>query len=90
MSIGWDVIHLLVRFPLVLFSFTDKHSGQFSGTIENRLSDMRKVVRGCTRLNDFSGGGTVQEQEARVKALFDSFNLSDQQDISGKADVISS
>ncbi|KAG2106187.1 uncharacterized protein F5147DRAFT_775000 [Suillus discolor] len=54
---------------------------QFSSTIENRLSDMHKVVRGCIRLDDFSGGGTVQEQEARIKALFDSFNPSDQQDI---------
>ncbi|KAG1882847.1 uncharacterized protein F5891DRAFT_1203831 [Suillus fuscotomentosus] len=53
----------------------------FSGTIKNRLSDMHKVVQGCTRLDNFSGGGTVQEQEARVKALFDSFNSSDQQDI---------
>ncbi|KAG2089636.1 uncharacterized protein F5147DRAFT_658385 [Suillus discolor] len=80
---AWSVIlqHAVAHFPKGTSIGWEVIHLLFSSTIENRLSDMCKVVRGCIRLDNFSGGGTVQEQEARIKALFDSFNSSDQQDI---------
>ncbi|KAG2753245.1 hypothetical protein P692DRAFT_20816559 [Suillus brevipes Sb2] len=53
----------------------------FSGTIESRLSEMRKIVRGCIYLKEGFSGNSNDERDAQVKFFFDLLNSNDQEDI---------
>ncbi|KAG1771120.1 hypothetical protein EV702DRAFT_1049145 [Suillus placidus] len=53
----------------------------FSGTIENRLSEMRKIVRRCIYLKEGFSGNSNDEWDVQVNFFFDLLNSNDQEDI---------
>ncbi|KAG1786223.1 uncharacterized protein HD556DRAFT_1449960 [Suillus plorans] len=53
----------------------------FFGTIENKLSELRKIVWGCIRLKSEFSGDSSDERDKKVKFFFDLFNSNDQDDI---------
>lgn len=65
-----------------------KHYEQFFGTIENKLSELRKIVRGCIRLKSGFSGDSADERDNKVRFFFDLFNSNDQEDVGDRALVI--
>lgn len=82
-SIGWDIIRLTVGFFMSYFCSL-KRCEQFSGTIKNRLSEMRKIVCGCIYLKEGFSGNSNDERDVQVKFFFDLLNSNDQEDVSDR------
>ncbi|KAG1758763.1 hypothetical protein EDD22DRAFT_849775 [Suillus occidentalis] len=67
-SMGWDTIRLT-------------GCEQFSSYVENRLSEFRKIVRGCILSDTGFSGSTDKERDMRVKELFDLLVSTNQEDV---------
>ncbi|KAG0692083.1 hypothetical protein DFH29DRAFT_1009434 [Suillus ampliporus] len=60
----------------------------FSGTIESRLLEMRKIIQGCIHLKAGFSGNSDDEWDKKVNLFFDLFNSSNQEDVGDRALVI--
>jgi hypothetical protein len=80
-SLGWDTIRLTVRFFCASPSLAPNRCEQFSSYVENRLSEFRKIVRGCILSETGFSGNTDKERDLRVKELFELFISTNQEDV---------
>lgn len=80
-SMGWDTIRLTVRFFRASLSLAPKGCEQFSSYVENRLSEFRKIIRGCILSDTGFCGSTDKERDMKVKELFDLLVSTNQEDV---------
>ncbi|KAG1892960.1 uncharacterized protein F5891DRAFT_986284 [Suillus fuscotomentosus] len=80
-SLRWDTIRLTVHFFHASPLLAPNRCEQFSSYVENRLSEFRKIVRGCILSETGFSGNTDKERDLRVKELFELFISTNQEDI---------